>query len=321
MKSFPESLVNKLASTVEQQWNAAVDQIREEPVPNWALSMGNGDPRIAKVIYLKARLKQEFPVSFYQANYPNANYTPGQPPAYQTLGGMADLPPKATYLKGLLCWCQLHPEHGARHSSLTCRWVCQPASNRRPCSICLFPEAGTAASSIPMRISKRPPSRRGWWRGNVQDFRGFVGQSDSVLACPYGNDELNAPLICKTHSRKTSSRRTYRTQSSAGRASYPRRLRRWASPPKGNTHRSAAQPDTRSGLHWSGREIRRGPVRHEQSSGGPRRQRQHLQLSPAPLRPTGGLSHAAQCRDHRSIRSEALAEDCHRSQPHRRQRS
>src|SRR5436305_12413402 len=70
MKSFTETLVNKLASALDQQWKAAVDQIREEPVPNWALTMANGDPRIAKVIYLKARLKQEFPVSFYQAIYP-----------------------------------------------------------------------------------------------------------------------------------------------------------------------------------------------------------------------------------------------------------
>src|SRR5712672_3192719 len=78
MKSFTETLVHKLASALDQQWKPAVDQIREEPVPNWALTMGNGDPRIAKVIYLKARLKQEFPVSFYQAMYPYANYTPGQ---------------------------------------------------------------------------------------------------------------------------------------------------------------------------------------------------------------------------------------------------
>ncbi len=101
MKSFNETLVNKLASAVEQQWIAATDQIREEPVPSWALTMANGDLRIAKVIYLKARLKQEFPVSFYEAIYPNANYTPGQSGAYQTSGGGADLPPKATYAKAL----------------------------------------------------------------------------------------------------------------------------------------------------------------------------------------------------------------------------
>jgi type II secretory pathway pseudopilin PulG len=101
MKSFSETLVLKLSSALEQQQKAAVDQIREEPVPNWALSMAGGDPRIAKVIYLKTRIKQEFPVSFYQAMYPNANYTPMQTGAYQTIGGAADLPPKATYLKAL----------------------------------------------------------------------------------------------------------------------------------------------------------------------------------------------------------------------------
>jgi prepilin-type N-terminal cleavage/methylation domain-containing protein len=101
MKSFSETLVLKLSSALEQQQKAAIDQIREEPVPNWALTMAGGDPRIAKVIYLKTRVKQEFPVSFYQAVYPNANYTPMQTGAYQTIGGAADLPPKATYLKAL----------------------------------------------------------------------------------------------------------------------------------------------------------------------------------------------------------------------------
>ena len=102
MKSFTESLVQKLASAQDQQWKAALDQIREEPVPSWALTMANNDPRIAKVIYLKARLKQEFPVSFYQAIYPNAGFRSGQSGAYLTPGNSAnDLPPKATYLKAI----------------------------------------------------------------------------------------------------------------------------------------------------------------------------------------------------------------------------
>src|SRR4029078_12681605 len=79
MKSFSESLVSKLASALDVQWKAAIDQIREEPVPQWAVTMAGGDAARGKTIYLKARLKQEFPVSFYQAMYPYANYTPGSP--------------------------------------------------------------------------------------------------------------------------------------------------------------------------------------------------------------------------------------------------
>jgi type II secretory pathway pseudopilin PulG len=102
MKSFTETLVQKLASALDQHWKAATDQIREEPVPIWAFTMANNDPRIAKVIYLKTRLKQEFPVSFFEAIYPNANYTPGQVAKYQTPGNSPnDLPPKSAYARAL----------------------------------------------------------------------------------------------------------------------------------------------------------------------------------------------------------------------------
>jgi type II secretory pathway pseudopilin PulG len=101
MKSFTETLVQKLASALDQHGKAVIDQIREEPVPVWALTMANGDPRIAKVIYLKTRLKQEFPVTFFEAIYPNANYTPLQTAAYQTPGGAADLPAKSSYARAI----------------------------------------------------------------------------------------------------------------------------------------------------------------------------------------------------------------------------
>jgi prepilin-type N-terminal cleavage/methylation domain-containing protein len=104
-KNFTEALVQKIDTALAQQWKAATDQIREEPVPNWALTMANGDPRIAKVIYLKARLKQEFPVSFFQATNPGANSQPGQG-AFQTPGVFAnppqiDLPAKDAYRRAI----------------------------------------------------------------------------------------------------------------------------------------------------------------------------------------------------------------------------
>jgi prepilin-type N-terminal cleavage/methylation domain-containing protein len=101
MKSFTESLINKLASAMDGQWKAALDQIREEPVPAWATQMAGGDAGRARVIYTKARLKQEFPVTFYQAIYPNANYAGGTG-AYQTSGGAADLPPKDAYRRAVV---------------------------------------------------------------------------------------------------------------------------------------------------------------------------------------------------------------------------
>ena len=77
MKSFTETLVQKLASALDQHWKAAVDQIREEPVPATFLTLAGGDVQRAKVMYLKARLVQEFPVTFNQAKAPM-----GVPPVY-----------------------------------------------------------------------------------------------------------------------------------------------------------------------------------------------------------------------------------------------
>jgi prepilin-type N-terminal cleavage/methylation domain-containing protein len=192
MKNFTESLVNKLASATEQQWNAATDQIREEPVPNWALSMANGDPRIAKVLYLKARLKQEFPASFYQAVYPNANFGPnaGTPVNYMTAGGSADLPPKATYLKALtpLIGTPLIPAVGSGvpvpQDFESSAMLYMALSQGRRGQTGFNPDDNVEATAIQTRTV-----------GGVT-FKIFVdswGNPIRFWNCPYRNDELNLP--------------------------------------------------------------------------------------------------------------------------------
>jgi prepilin-type N-terminal cleavage/methylation domain-containing protein len=103
MKNFTETTVSKLASALDQQWKAAVDQINDEIASppasnalwNWSLVTAGGDPRRARVIYTKARLKQEFPVTFYQAVYPFANYQG------QIVIPAVALQPKSTYKNAL----------------------------------------------------------------------------------------------------------------------------------------------------------------------------------------------------------------------------
>jgi prepilin-type N-terminal cleavage/methylation domain-containing protein len=97
MKSFTETLVNKLASALDGQWKAAVDQIREEPVPPAFVALAGNDPQRARVIYTKARLVQEFPVTFDQARRPFPYPIPANPaqdilqpkPAYVSLPASA----------------------------------------------------------------------------------------------------------------------------------------------------------------------------------------------------------------------------------------
>ncbi len=66
MKNFSEATVQRLSVALDTQWRAVLDQVRDETPPGWATSMAGGDPRRAKVIYTKARLKQEFPVTFQE---------------------------------------------------------------------------------------------------------------------------------------------------------------------------------------------------------------------------------------------------------------
>ena len=79
MKNFTESLISKLASALDGQWKAAIDQIREEPVPAAFFTLAVNDQRRARVIYTKARLVQEFPVTFDQARNPMPGYLTPKP--------------------------------------------------------------------------------------------------------------------------------------------------------------------------------------------------------------------------------------------------
>src|SRR4051812_23405379 len=79
MKSFTETTVQKLASFLDQQGKAAIDQTRDEPVPAAFVALAGNDLQRAKVIYLKARLAQEFPVTFSQAINPLPGYLAAKP--------------------------------------------------------------------------------------------------------------------------------------------------------------------------------------------------------------------------------------------------
>jgi prepilin-type N-terminal cleavage/methylation domain-containing protein len=95
MKSFTETTLTKLASALDLQWKAAMDTINDElklpppptgtPLGNlrqWCTTTAGGDSERAKVIYAKARLAQEFPVTFDMAQAPVKNVL-GINPGYQ----------------------------------------------------------------------------------------------------------------------------------------------------------------------------------------------------------------------------------------------
>jgi prepilin-type N-terminal cleavage/methylation domain-containing protein len=68
-------LVAKLGTALNQQWQAVVDQANKEPDSYFLnnatiMGMANNDPGTARVIYVKFRLKQQFPESFSEALNP-----------------------------------------------------------------------------------------------------------------------------------------------------------------------------------------------------------------------------------------------------------
>ena len=62
IKNATETTVQKLASALDQQMKAAMDQIFEEtPSPEAVKLSAGGDLRRTRAIYIKMRLRQEFP--------------------------------------------------------------------------------------------------------------------------------------------------------------------------------------------------------------------------------------------------------------------
>lgn len=187
VKNFTEVTIEKLASALDQQWKAAIDQIREETVPQSFLTLAGNDARRAKSLYMKARLKQEFPVSFYEAVYPAANYTPGQNGAYQIppANVLKDLPPKGTYVRAIGTNV---PAMGAP-IPLPQDWESSAMlflalSQGRRGQVGFNPDEHVEPSAIQTRVA------------NGQTFKIFVdawGNPLRFYAFPFNNAELNDP--------------------------------------------------------------------------------------------------------------------------------
>jgi hypothetical protein len=94
-----QSIIGRIDSTLDKQWRHVISEATKEPIPDAVMNMAGNDPKVARVIYVKLRLKQEFPMGYYEALNPSplppiqdyvtklnkvgilfANYPP--PPAY-----------------------------------------------------------------------------------------------------------------------------------------------------------------------------------------------------------------------------------------------
>jgi prepilin-type N-terminal cleavage/methylation domain-containing protein len=88
-----QTLVAKLGTALNQQWMATVDQANKEPEDNFTttypniMTMAGSDPQRARVIWVKARLSQQFPESFAEANSPAGGLIAADPYYANALAG------------------------------------------------------------------------------------------------------------------------------------------------------------------------------------------------------------------------------------------
>src|SRR5438105_3266921 len=59
--------IQTLMGVLDQQWQAVIDQANKEAIPDGVLLMAGSNAPRARVIWIKLRLKQEFPMSYAEA--------------------------------------------------------------------------------------------------------------------------------------------------------------------------------------------------------------------------------------------------------------
>jgi prepilin-type N-terminal cleavage/methylation domain-containing protein len=91
-KKFTEDTIARLASQLQTQVAAVADRANTEPVPPAVLAAAGNDPVRARAIYVKMRLKQEFPQSFAEASYGVPGFLPPLPGYVTQIAGKSGTP-------------------------------------------------------------------------------------------------------------------------------------------------------------------------------------------------------------------------------------
>jgi prepilin-type N-terminal cleavage/methylation domain-containing protein len=148
-----ESTIGKIDSALRRHWQKVIDQASEEPIPqpyrhHIVVDLaGWDDPKRVRVIWIKLRLKQQFPMSFAEALNPS-------PPAPATL----PLSTTSVYVPPEPAYTRILNSHGVNNNNVT--WP---------------PQAYESSACLAMALSLA----RGGMATNVADFG-----SSSISAAP-----------------------------------------------------------------------------------------------------------------------------------------
>jgi prepilin-type N-terminal cleavage/methylation domain-containing protein len=144
--------VMKLSLVLRGHWDAVVSQAQTESIPSNVLAMAGNNSARARVIYVKLRLRQEFPTSFAEALNP------------------APLPPLPTYQTALAT----APVPSADIQAATCLWL---TLKQQRSNVAFNPDTELSASEIGTLGPGLKYITDGW-RGPVVLYRWPTGNTD-----------------------------------------------------------------------------------------------------------------------------------------------
>lgn len=86
-RTFTQHTVDKLYLQVQRHMKAVIDDARTETIPPSVLALAGNDPNRARIVWIKLRLKQQFPQSYAEALQPAPGYINPEPAYGKVLAG------------------------------------------------------------------------------------------------------------------------------------------------------------------------------------------------------------------------------------------
>jgi prepilin-type N-terminal cleavage/methylation domain-containing protein len=79
--------LNKLYAQLQRQMKAVIDDARAEYIPPNVVALAGNEPNRARILWIKLRLKQQFPMSYAEAVNPGGGYIAAEPAYMKILNG------------------------------------------------------------------------------------------------------------------------------------------------------------------------------------------------------------------------------------------
>jgi prepilin-type N-terminal cleavage/methylation domain-containing protein len=75
--SNSEAQVRAVHEVLKRHWNYVVSKAKDEPIPSFVTQLAGGDTDRARIIWIKLRLTEAFPMTYYEVQFPGIFYDHG----------------------------------------------------------------------------------------------------------------------------------------------------------------------------------------------------------------------------------------------------